>query len=299
VQPLAATLTSVDGRIRSDAAIVPAGANGAISVYATDSTDLVLDVNGYFVPATDPTGLAFYPATPCRIADTRNANASLGGPSLFAGTTRTFPIAQSSCGIPANAQALSLNFAAIPKGTLGYLTAWPTGQPQPLAATLTAGTGTITANAVIVPAGSNGSVDVYSSDNADLVIDVNGYFAPPGTGGLSFYNLPTCRVLDTRVPSGSAPFVGTRDVNVGNSGCGAPALAQSYVLNATVVPPGTFGYLTLWPQGQSMPLAATLNAVDGAITSNLAIVPAQNGIISAFASSPTHLVLDISGYFAP
>jgi hypothetical protein len=41
-----------------------------------------------------------------------------------------------------------------------------------------------------------------------------------------------------------------------------------------------------------------LNAVDGAVTSNMAIVPANNGNISAFASNATHLVLDISGYFA-
>ena len=57
------------------------------------------------------------------------------------------------------------------------------------------------------------------------------------------------------------------------------------------------GYLTLWPQGQARPLASTLHALDGAITSNLAIVPTANGWISAFASNPTHLVVDIFGYF--
>jgi hypothetical protein len=65
----------------------------------------------------------------------------------------------------------------------------------------------------------------------------------------------------------------------------------------TVVPPGALGYLTLWPQGQSMPVVSTLNALDGTITSNMAIVPATNGSISVFATNPTHLVLDISGYF--
>jgi len=38
-----------------------------------------------------------------------------------------------------------------------------------------------------------------------------------------------------------------------------------------------------------------LNALDGAITSNLAIVPTTNGSISAFASNATHLIIDISG----
>jgi glycerol dehydrogenase-like iron-containing ADH family enzyme len=46
-----------------------------------------------------------------------------------------------------------------------------------------------------------------------------------------------------------------------------------------------------------MPLVSTLNALDGAVTSNLAIVPTTNGSISVFPSNPTHLILDISGYF--
>jgi hypothetical protein len=83
------------------------------------------------------------------------------------------------------------------------------------------------------------------------------------------------------------------------SGCGAPAAAQSFVLNATVVPPAPFGFLTLWPQGATKPFVSTLNAGDGVVTSNMAIVPTTNGLISSFASDPVHLVLDISGYFAP
>jgi hypothetical protein len=67
----------------------------------------------------------------------------------------------------------------------------------------------------------------------------------------------------------------------------------------TVVPTGSLGYLTLWPQGQTRPVVSTLNALDAAITSNLAIVPTTNGSISAFASNLTHMILDISGYFAP
>jgi len=53
-------------------------------------------------------------------------------------------------------------------------------------------------------------------------------------------------------------------------------------LNATVVPQGTLGFLTLFAQGSPQPLVSTLNALDGAITSNMAIVPANNGNISAF-----------------
>jgi hypothetical protein len=84
---------------------------------------------------------------------------------------------------------------------------------------------------------------------------------------------------------------------VSASGCGIPASAQAHVLSVTVVPPGALGFLTLWPQGQTRPTVATLNALDAQITSNLAVVPSNNGSISAFASNPTHIVIDISGYF--
>jgi hypothetical protein len=71
------------------------------------------------------------------------------------------------------------------------------------------------------------------------------------------------------------------------------------VLNATVVPTGPLDYLTLWPDGQPQPLASTLNAWDGTVTSNLAIVPTTNGSIDAYAAGLTQLILDISSYFAP
>jgi hypothetical protein len=167
-------------------------------------------------------------------------------------------------------------------------------------ATLNDLTGTIAANAAIVPAGNGGNIDVYASDTTQLVVDINGYFAPlPGTGALSLYALPPCRVADTRQPSGSPPFTGQIDVNVIASGCGSVPSAQAYVVNATVVPPASLGYLTLWPQGITRPTVSTLNALDGAITNNLAIVPATGTAISAFASDSTHLILDLFGYFAP
>jgi hypothetical protein len=297
-QPLVATLNS-DGRIKSNAAIVPAGTSGAISAFATNSTDLVIDINGYFVPANDSTALAFYPLTPCRIADTRDPGGPLGGPALAGQSTRSFPIRQGACNLPAQAQAYVLNFAAVPHGPLGYLTVWPSGQNQPLAASLNALTGTVTANAVLVPAGDNGDVSVFASDATDLVIDISGYFAPLAEGGLAFYNLPPCRVSDTRNPPGSAPARDTIDISVAPSSCGPPNGVLAYVFNATVVPPGPFGYLTMWPQGQPQPLAATLNAVDGAITSNMAIIPTMTDSVSLFLSNPTHVVLDVFGYFGP
>jgi len=303
VRPVVATLNSLDGRIKADAAIVPAGTSGAVSVYVTQTANVVLDINGYFEPVSGST-LAFYPLTPCRIADTRNSSfpQGLGPPFLPGQQERDFPILNAtSCNIPASAAAYSLNFSVVPHGGLGYMTVWPTGQTRPLVSTLNDVPGTIIANAAIVPAGTSGEVSVFPSNDTDVIIDINGYFAPAGTGGLSLYPAAPCRVIDTRHVGNGQPFSGTLTppVDVVHSPCEPPVTAQAYVFNATVVPTGALGYLTLWPDGQTKPLVSTLNALDGSITNNMAIVPSTNGKVDAFASGITQLILDISSYFAP
>jgi Beta-propeller repeat len=293
-QPFVSTLNS-DGRVKANAAIIPAGTNGGVSVFVTDPTQVILDIDGYFVPAGTSSALAFYPVTPCRVADTRQAAGPLGGPFIPAGGSRAFPVLSGSCNLPSTAQAYSLNVTAVPHTTLNYLTIWPTGETQPNVSTLNSSTGAVTANAAIVPAGGGGDLSVFVYDDADVILDVNGYFAPPATGGLSLYAVSPCRAIDTR----PVAFAGTLAVGVEQGACAPPLTAQAYVLNATVVPPGALNYLTLWPDGQTQPYVSTLNADDGAITSNMAIVPTTNGIIDAFAYNPTNLILDLSGYFAP
>jgi hypothetical protein len=87
-------------------------------------------------------------------------------------------------------KAYSLNVTAIPPSSsglpqpLGSLTMWPTGQAQPLVSTLNAPTGTVTANAAVLPAGTRGSVSVFAANDTDLLLDVNGYFAPKGSTGI-------------------------------------------------------------------------------------------------------------------
>jgi YVTN family beta-propeller protein len=307
-QPLVSTLNSVDGRVKANAAIVPAGLLGAVSVYATQTTNVVLDLNGYFTLAGSST-LVFYPLTPCRVADTRRSDFPpfLGTPYLSKLTERDFPVLFSQCGIPDTAQAYSLNFTAVPYPAigypLGYLEVWPYEQmPQHPVSTLNNPTGTIVANAAIVPAGVDGEIAVYPSNDTDLLIDVNGYFAPPGTGGLSLYPAVPCRVLDTRKSGSGEPFSDLLNppVDVVDSVCGPATTAQAYVLNATVVPSGELGYLTLWQNDPfHKPAVSTLNAVDGQITNNMAIVPTTDGKIDAYANGLTQLILDLSSYFAP
>ncbi len=204
-QPVVSTLNAFDGNVVANGAIVPAGAGGAVDVMAAGPTDVILDINGYFDTPGSATS-AFYAAAPCRVADTRNAAGPFGGPSLPGNGSRDFSIASSPCAIPSGASGYSLNVTALPNADehyLGFLTAWPTGQQRPLVSTLNSWTGKVTANAAIVPNGTNDSVSLYVTQTADAILDINGYFAPAARpGALTFYPVAPCRIADTRNPAG-------------------------------------------------------------------------------------------------
>jgi len=266
---------------------VSVAGGGSAAASATDSTAIA---------AIATSGLAFYPVTPCRVVDTRSS-----GGALAAGGSRVFTVA-GVCNVPATAQAYSLNVTVVPTAGLGYLTIWPAGQMQPNVSTLNSLNGAILANAAIVPAGSNGAVSVFATDTTQVIIDINGYFAPPSSSGLAFYPVTPCRVADTRTGQ-PLPAGGTRNFNVTQSACNVPASAQAYSLNMTAVPPGPLTYLTAWPAGQAQPIVSTLNALQGQIAANAAIVPAGGGpsgpgAIGVYVSDASNVIVDIDGYFA-
>ena len=104
---------------------MPAGTGGDISVYVSETTNVILDIDGYFARPGCQT-YEFYPLTPCRMVDTRNGN----GGTLQAGMERDYTIA-GNCGIPSSATAYSFNVTVLPThGELDYLTVWPKGESQ-------------------------------------------------------------------------------------------------------------------------------------------------------------------------
>ena len=77
-QPLVSTLNAPTGAITANGAIVPAGSNGEVSVYVSNPSDVVLDVNGYFA-APGANGLSLYTTPPCRVLDTRSSSGAFNG----------------------------------------------------------------------------------------------------------------------------------------------------------------------------------------------------------------------------
>ncbi len=124
--------------------------------------------------------LAFTGINPCRVADTRgNGFSGQYGPPQITPAGRTITIVN-QCGIPAAAQAVSFNFSAVNVPGAGFLVAYPAGGAFPASATMTYNQNTPNlSNAAVVPLGTGGAITVVAGVvSIDLVIDVNGYYAP-------------------------------------------------------------------------------------------------------------------------
>lgn len=319
-QPLpdVSNLNSFDGRPKAVATIVGAGVNNSVDVYVTDTTDLIVDITGYFVAPGNPHALYYYPLQKaCEVINTNNYPTldGLGGPSLAAGVARSFQVTNSRCSIPSDAEAYSLNVIATPVNgvPMDYLTIWPSDQAQPFTSLLNSYTGTAVANAAIVGAGG-GSISFFvNNTDTDIQVVINGYFAPRhvnlssamgSSSGAALYPITPCRAYDTRPYS----FMSRMDYTMQlEGGCQEilPSIQvkdypiSAFVLNATVLPEKALGFFPIWATGQSMPTISSIVALDGTVASNLAIVPAgHHAQVSAFAGTYTNLLYDLWGYFA-
>ncbi|MBS1826059.1 MAG: VCBS repeat-containing protein [Acidobacteria bacterium] len=301
------TIRSPDGQIVANSAIVKAGANGGISVYSSDATDLLIDISGYYTDSTAVPALTYYPLTPCRVIDTRVLYrpqvGPFGPPSMGARETRkfTFPAAGQYCNVPV-AAAYSVTITAVPPGPLAYLTAWPDGSAQPNVSSINSFVGRVLANSVIIPASANGTINVFAYDATDFLVDINGYYAADdGVNGQYYFPVTQCRASDSTVNGGQYADETTRTIAIPTAtGCsGIPPTAKGYAINVTALPGGNpMPFLTAYPTGQPQPNASILNAFQGQVVTNSAIVPAgTNGAINIYAYRRTDVVVEVSGYF--
>ena len=113
------------------------------------------------------------------------------------------------------AAAYSLNFVSVtPLGqAVAWIAAWQDDTAWPGTVVLNALQGGIVDNSAIVPAGADGGIQVLTTNNGDLVIDMNGYYVqattvqgPPGPQGLAGRNRRngTSRTNGTGGPAGAA-----------------------------------------------------------------------------------------------
>lgn len=125
---------------------------------------------------------SYYPLTPCRFVDTRDAILQGGSGPLPRFVNVPFT-AKGRCGIPFDAKAVSVNATVVSPTGAGFLTMFPTGVPRPWISVIDwALTDNALANGAIVPLGAMASGDLTAYHETDgggtvhLILDATGYF---------------------------------------------------------------------------------------------------------------------------
>ncbi len=150
---------------------------------------------------------------------------------------------------------------------------------------------------------------MFVSTTTHVVIDINGFYAPPATGGLFFHPLPKpIRLLETRQglsgcqTPGAALQANSTRLQTGVLTCDGvtiPTGAQALVGNATTTNSQSNGFLTLFPADASRPFTASSNFVAG-INRNapFTVGLSLNGEFNIFTAATTDLIIDVMGYFS-
>jgi hypothetical protein len=132
-------------------------------------------VTGAALAQTGP--FQYYPLSPCRLVDTRNAVATNGGPGLTT-STRSF-VVRGNCGVPTSAKAVSLNVTVTNASSNSWLTIWPSNVSKPFVSMLNyTSADPALANGIIVGLGT-ATQDLSVANavgGAHVIIDVTGYF---------------------------------------------------------------------------------------------------------------------------
>jgi len=135
----------------------------------------VADVAGYYLA-----GGGFKALMPTRILDTRAGGEQLAysGAKPAGGQTVTVPVL-GRAGVPSSGVGyVIVNLTATDATAAGFVSAWAGGTDRPFTSVLNvSAVGQTRANAVFVPVGADGTIDLFSQSGTELVVDVTGWMA--------------------------------------------------------------------------------------------------------------------------
>ncbi|MGH2513204.1 MAG: hypothetical protein ACRDGQ_11015 [Candidatus Limnocylindrales bacterium] len=178
--PPTSNLNFPRGDVRANGFTARLDPNGALSIVykaASGTTDVVLDITGYFEAGSG--GLSYYPLNPGRIMDTRPgvANSGLSG-AFAANVSRTLQLA-GHWGVPAGAGAVTGNLTVTGQTAAGYVALTPDPTTSPGTSTLNFPLGDTRANGLFGPLNGSGAgslVYIARHGSLQLIFDVSGYF---------------------------------------------------------------------------------------------------------------------------
>ena len=298
--PDASNLNFRTGQIVANAVLAPLSDDGRVCFYVYGSAHLIVDLSGW-----SATNSGFTALSPARIMSTRNG---VNAPQrrVIDDTVRLNVLGLG--GVPVSGvAAVSLNVTAVNTTTgvhPGYVTVYPCDAPQrPDVSSLNFTANAIVPNAVIATVPANGEVCFHVYGGADILVDVNGWFAD----GSGYTTLAPARILNTREGVGavrqrvSDSSIGLDVRYVETLGLGAIALNVT-VTNTTA--PVTGGFITVYPCDSPRPEASNLNFRTGQTIANAVIVRvpltgSDAGRICFHVHGTADVIADITGFYLP
>ena len=266
-------------------------------------TALIADGSGFYAPL----------AAPIRLFDTRAGRLGIleqvdESGAFGAGQIRRYVV--SAVDGLGSASTLALNISAVTPTFSGYLSVYPcesTASPIPSTSSLNFLGGETRANSALVGLASGGFC-VLSSNVTHVVVDVSGSYE----AGAGFTNLPApVRVFDTRAGRTgiSEPIDQTTALSAGEvrryvlpNASGLPSQMSAVAFNIVGIAPSATGFLKAWAcdsAGTPQPFTSTLNYRTNITVANAGVLGvASNSGICVTSSQPSHVLLDITGWFA-
>lgn len=278
--PLTSSLNYEPGATTPGAVVAKVGADGRVCLFNSAGLDLAVDLNGYIPRVSDVGSLP-----PARVFDSRESG-RLDADSVTAiGLTDRL-------GVPGDAAGVIISVTAVQPEAQGYLTVFPCGDDVPTTANLTFRAGANASNAAVARVGDDGEVCFYTNRATDLVVDVTGFL--PATTRLE--PLPPDRLFDSREEG--ARVAGGDVVELVVTGrAGVPDEASGVILNVTAVNPAAVGYVTVYPCGTDVPLAANLTYAGGVNAPNAVVAKVgDGGAVCFYSFREIDLVVDVNGY---
>ncbi len=270
------------GAFRTAQVITKVNASGFICVYSSIATDVVVSIQGNFLPGGQTT---LHPISPIRPLDTRHT-----------GRSADFTIPVPGGGV----KAASVNMTVTGDSAGGTLTVYGCDAAVPDVANLSFEPNETVAGAAYVPVSAVNTICVHvntpTSALVDVIIDVTGVFqADPD--GLAFVPVFGTRLLDTRNAIGG--WIGRHDAGQSLDVVAAPAGAQAVSGTITLVNPSFGGYLTAFPCGESLPPTSSVNSRAGQAMANSVTIGinAVDQSICIFSFSSTNTLFDVVGWW--
>ena len=314
-RPTASNLNWAPGQTVPNLVEIALGRDGKVDIYAFNSSaDVIFDVQGWVgVPANSGADGLFNGLAPARILDTRDGTgnggtirALGGGATLNLQVTGSLTHFGASSGVPASGvSAVVLNVTVANASQASYLTVYPAGTAPPVTSNLNFTAGQTVANRVIVKLGAGGAITIFNAGgNVNVIADVNGWFtdATNTTGGTDFVGISPNRIVDTRTPAwGLGPLQPGYEYSIQllDSHGVAVTGVSAIVVNVTATNTTAAGYLTLWPNTVTLPVASDLNFLPGQTVPNLVVL--QLGANATFLIfnpyGDTDVVIDLVGFY--